>query len=204
MMPGPWGCKTPTVKTKVSQVPIPMVAEPKTDETKSIVSVDAIVKAAVQKLSPANDAKQQDVVVDVSLAKSTYKGAPIDSEVEKQLRSKERAVPDGTPVVTVYFDFNSSVLSGKASTELLIAFNAIKGKKIEVHGFTDSTGSYEYNQWLAQRRADRVMEYLSKASGGSEAFGHGLCCYTGSNETLDGRASNRRVDVYVIEKNVGK
>lgn len=202
-MPGPWGCKTPTVKTKVSQVAIPMVAEPDAVETKSNVSVDAIVKAAVQKLTPSAQSKSHESV-DVSLAKSTFKGAPIDSSVEKELRSKERPVPAGKPVATVFFDFNSSVLNGKASTELLIAFNAIKGKQIEVHGFTDSTGSYEYNQWLAQRRADRVMEYLSKASGTSEAFGHGLCCYTGSNETLDGRASNRRVDVYVIEKNVGK
>lgn len=192
-MPGPWGCQKPTAKTKI-EVEIPMAAS-----AAKGISINAIVQNTVSSVADKN-AISSEKVSQAKLSKTTYQGQALDQETEKSLRNKEKSLPEGKPFVTVYFDFNSSILNGKASTELLIAFNALKGKTIEVHGFTDSTGSYEYNAWLAQRRADRVAEYLAKATEQSSAFGHGLCCYTSSNETLDGRAENRRVDVYVIEK----
>jgi outer membrane protein OmpA-like peptidoglycan-associated protein len=202
VMPGPWGCAIPTEKTPVTSVAVPMRADSVVDEKSSnTASLNQIVQAAVQNIqsSKPESAGKTSGDVSVSLAKSTYNGQPISKAVEEKLRTQEAAIPAGAPVVTVYFDFNSSILSGKASTELLSALDKLKGKNLSVHGFTDWTGTYEYNSWLAQRRADRVSEYVSKFAGSSAAFGHGLCCYTGSNETLDGRASNRRVDIYVIE-----
>lgn len=201
-MPGPWGCAVPTEKTPITSVAVPMRADSLVDEKSSTTgSLNQVVQSAVQSIQsnkPESEKNQSDDV-SVSLAKSTYNGQPISKSVEEKLRSKEAAIPEGKPVVTVYFDFNSSILTGKASTELLSALDKLKGKTLSIHGFTDWTGTYEYNAWLAQRRADRVSEYVSKVAGSSAAFGHGLCCYTGSNETLDGRAINRRVDIYVIE-----
>lgn len=204
-MAGPWGCAVPTEKTPITSVAVPMSADQAVDEKSSNSgSLNQVVQAAVQSIQSSkteNQSNQSDDV-SVSLAKSTYNGQPISKSVEEELRNKEAAIPEGKPVITVYFDFNSSILNGKASTELLSALDKLKGKNLSIHGFTDWVGTYEYNAWLAQRRADRVSEYVSKAAASSAAFGHGLCCYTGSNETLDGRAINRRVDIYVIE-NVG-
>ncbi|WP_432471899.1 OmpA family protein [Amphritea sp. HPY] len=71
---------------------------------------------------------------------------------------------------------------------------------ISVDGFTDSTGSFEYNQNLSERRAASVSQYF--ASGGVAALrlqsrGYGERYPVASNDTSSGRAQNRRVEVNI-------
>ncbi len=71
---------------------------------------------------------------------------------------------------------------------------------VNVDGFTDSTGSFEYNQTLSERRAASVSQYL--ASGGVNALrlqsrGYGERYPVASNDTASGRALNRRVEVNI-------
>lgn len=71
---------------------------------------------------------------------------------------------------------------------------------INVDGFTDSTGSFEHNQNLSERRAASVSQYL--ASGGVAALrlqsrGYGERYPVASNDTSSGRAMNRRVEVNI-------
>ena len=72
---------------------------------------------------------------------------------------------------------------------------------IDVLGHTDSTGSDEYNQALSQRRAQSVSDYLS-ARGVALARigirGYGESQPIASNDTDDGRAENRRVEIKVV------
>lgn len=68
-------------------------------------------------------------------------------------------------------------------------------------GHTDSTGSAEYNMGLSKRRAQAVADYL--VSTGVDAnklrvIGRGKNDPIASNETEEGRAQNRRVDIVVI------
>jgi outer membrane protein OmpA-like peptidoglycan-associated protein len=81
---------------------------------------------------------------------------------------------------------------------------------IEVAGHTDSSGSDQYNQQLSEKRANAVAQYLS-AQGVPAArmvtVGAGESHPVASNDTPDGRAQNRRVEITIVpvtEDNVSK
>ena len=71
---------------------------------------------------------------------------------------------------------------------------------IQVIGHTDSTGSAAYNQDLSERRARSVAGILS-AGGVSQnrlsTAGRGASQPVASNETVAGRAQNRRVQILI-------
>lgn len=72
---------------------------------------------------------------------------------------------------------------------------------IEVAGHTDSTGSDSYNQGLSQRRADNVRAYLSSHGvPGTRVvtIGAGEGHPVASNDTEEGRAQNRRVEITIV------
>ncbi len=72
---------------------------------------------------------------------------------------------------------------------------------IEAAGHTDSTGTHEYNQSLSERRADSVRRYL-RAQGIPDlriiALGYGETRPIANNDTVSGRAQNRRVELTLI------
>ncbi len=73
---------------------------------------------------------------------------------------------------------------------------------ITVEGHTDSFGSDESNLELSQRRADAVRAYLlanmELAPYRISAMGYGETRPISSNETAEGRARNRRIDLVVL------
>jgi outer membrane protein OmpA-like peptidoglycan-associated protein len=72
---------------------------------------------------------------------------------------------------------------------------------IEVSGFTDSTGSDQYNQELSERRAGSVGSYFSSqgvASGRVWTKGFGERYPVANNDTPAGRERNRRVELKLI------
>jgi outer membrane protein OmpA-like peptidoglycan-associated protein len=75
-----------------------------------------------------------------------------------------------------------------------------KDTAIEVEGHTDSTGSLRYNMGLSEKRAKAVADYLA-AQGISRsrlvAFGRGPMNPIASNDTAEGRAQNRRVEIRI-------
>jgi outer membrane protein OmpA-like peptidoglycan-associated protein len=75
--------------------------------------------------------------------------------------------------------------------------------QIRIEGHTDSTGNANANQLLSQKRADSVREALI-ASGvdGSRisAVGFGSDHPVASDDTAEGRAKNRRVEVILVGK----
>jgi OOP family OmpA-OmpF porin len=77
---------------------------------------------------------------------------------------------------------------------------------IEVQGHTSNTGSAEHNLGLSERRAQAVKAYLiehSNLKGQSEenltAHGYGLTQPIDTNDTPEGRANNRRVELKVMK-----
>lgn len=72
---------------------------------------------------------------------------------------------------------------------------------IDVYGHTDSTGSDVFNQRLSEQRAATVMNYLISrgvpaARLRSQGFGESMP--VASNDTTDGRARNRRVEIKIV------
>src|SRR5690606_33528543 len=72
--------------------------------------------------------------------------------------------------------------------------------RIEVAGYTDSTGSDAYNQALSQRRAEAVRRYLLERGVSNElgARGYGERDPIDDNSTDEGRAQNRRVVLRIL------
>ncbi len=71
------------------------------------------------------------------------------------------------------------------------------GTTIEIAGYTDNTGNAEANLALSQRRADAVRAALTEAGVSGEtlvAKGYGDADPVASNDTLDGRFRNRRIE----------
>lgn len=76
-----------------------------------------------------------------------------------------------------------------------------KDTAVEIKGYTDSTGSFEYNQQLSERRAQSVARQLLNqgiAAGRVRTYGYGPRYPVASNDTESGRAQNRRVEVDLI------
>ncbi len=98
------------------------------------------------------------------------------------------------------FAFDSAALSNKAQASLDKLAVALKdsGKKAEVKGYTDNTGSAAYNLDLSQRRAQAVASYLEGkgvAAKNLTVKGYGATDFVATNDTAEGRAQNRRVDI---------
>jgi len=70
---------------------------------------------------------------------------------------------------------------------------------LHVVGHTDSTGAFDHNMTLSKARADAVMNALVSAHGVAasrlQASGVGPLAPVASNDTEDGRAKNRRVEL---------
>lgn len=84
-------------------------------------------------------------------------------------------------------------------TELLNQERA--SAQVEVAGHTDSVGDESYNQQLSEQRAQAVKDYLVKGGVGADrvsVVGYGESQPRGSNDTIEGRRLNRRVEIRVI------
>ncbi|MDQ3288196.1 MAG: OmpA family protein [Pseudomonadota bacterium] len=93
--------------------------------------------------------------------------------------------------------------SAQASVHALATFlKAGPVGTIVVEGHTDSQGSAEANLALSQRRADAVRTALAAAgidASGVRAVGFGHTRPVADNETAEGRARNRRVEIIVAK-----
>ena len=71
---------------------------------------------------------------------------------------------------------------------------------VEVQGFTDSTGSWEHNLTLSEQRASSVSAYLQQRGILQQRLvttGKGPSSPVASNDTPEGRAQNRRVEIRI-------
>ncbi len=102
------------------------------------------------------------------------------------------------------FPSNSSYLTDKAKVELTKLSSILKQektKKIRVDGYTDATGTEQYNVWLSDKRAASVKKFLEEAGvAGSRITtkGFGPSNPVGNNKTPEGRQQNRRVEVVIL------
>jgi outer membrane protein OmpA-like peptidoglycan-associated protein len=131
---------------------------------------------------------------------------------------KANALCPGKPVVKiekvidrmtlrVNFDFNKSDIRESEVAELQKAVRFIRkypGAKVRLEGHTDSIDSEEYNQALSERRAEAVKNYLVKEEAAEKSkistVGYGESRPVASNDTEEGRAQNRRVEVLILSE----
>jgi outer membrane protein OmpA-like peptidoglycan-associated protein len=115
-------------------------------------------------------------------------------------------IPAGTEIAELqgaHFAFDSDALTAAGEANLDTAVTTLRDHpdiKVVCEGHTDSVGSESYNEQLGQRRADSVRDYLvaqgiDASRVRSTSFGESQP--QASNDTAEGRAENRRVEVVV-------
>lgn len=139
-------------------------------------------------------------------------GAIIGNKMDKQARKITEALPganvervgEGIRLVlkedAVRFDVNKSTLTQQAKTnldKLVPVFKEYSETNIDIFGYTDSSGKPDYNLTLSKNRAEAVKAYLiSKGLVGErlKTTGLGIADPIASNETVEGKSQNRRVE----------
>jgi len=108
----------------------------------------------------------------------------------------------GKPL-TVYFQTNQSSLNLTAQQrkdmgDLIYYLEQVPTAKLDIGGHTDNVGSANGNKSLSGKRAKFVKDYLARnglSSRQMNSQGFGLTKPIQTNDTEDGRAKNRRVEV---------
>ncbi len=104
----------------------------------------------------------------------------------------------------ITFDVNQSSIRSNfydVLNSVVLVVKEFDKTNIEVSGFTDSTGSDQYNQELSERRAASVGSYITSqgvASGRVWTRGFGERNPVADNDTAEGRERNRRVELKLI------
>jgi outer membrane protein OmpA-like peptidoglycan-associated protein len=101
------------------------------------------------------------------------------------------------------FDTDQSTINPRARAAVVRLGQVLRKAEIEhvrVYGYTDSTGTDDYNQTLSKGRADAVSSVLVDAGIPPEGIvseGEGKQHPVADNTTPEGRAQNRRVAIVV-------
>jgi len=109
----------------------------------------------------------------------------------------------------VLFDTGKYTL--KQGTQISLAkvagiLQAYPSLKVQVEGYTDSTGSPTFNQTLSENRAGAVRNFLVQQGVPQDNItskGYGATGFVADNKTAAGRAQNRRVNMVVSGQAIG-
>ena len=145
-------------------------------------------------------------------------GAIIGNRMDKKAEelaaleaAKVESITDvnGLPGLKITFDsgllfgFNSTTLSDASKEELKLFAEKITADmipEITIWGHTDNVGTEEANLKVSTKRAEAVAAYLKKcgmSKNHMNAQGMSFSMPVASNDTEEGRAQNRRVEIYI-------
>lgn len=152
--------------------------------------------------------KKGDFKTAAMISRGTKQGFAEQTAATEALRSRVADIDNynvkGT--TNVYFDTGKHALTPQSQNELCAAATqaqSMDNALLLVVGYTDSTGDYEFNQELSEKRATRVVNYLQQACGWKP---YRMLTPTGmaeadplaDNTTEAGKAQNRRVAVNIL------
>ncbi len=147
-------------------------------------------------------------------------GALIGNKMDKQQKELEAQLAEAAKVEEVtdvnglqaikvtfeggiLFPTNGTTLSNSAKTNLTkfaVSLNENPDTDVQVYGYTDNTGSMTANEKVSTGRAESVRTYLINSGVSTTritAKGLPMDYYIADNSTAEGRAQNRRVEVYI-------
>jgi OOP family OmpA-OmpF porin len=197
------------------------------DDPAGKVTLEQIVKAGGCGISTTADrlapsANMAGFVEGIFLAKPAPKPMakpmvkPMDSDGDGVTDDKDQCpnTPKGATVdargcwtyaAVVLFGFDSADIKSDAHPMLDEAVKILKKNpaiKVEVDGHTDNVGPAAYNVKLSERRANSILKYFVDNGVEAERLtvkGFGLTKPAASNDTKEGRAKNRRVELTPVQ-----
>lgn len=122
--------------------------------------------------------------------------------VDAEAIGKEIDATGHMAIYGVLFDTDSAKIKLKSAPVLVEIAKLLQSRpslNILVVGHTDTQGAFEYNMNLSSQRANSVARYLTEKhnidQGRMRAAGVGFLAPVATNDTPDGRAKNRRVEL---------
>jgi outer membrane protein OmpA-like peptidoglycan-associated protein len=128
------------------------------------------------------------------------------SEVRRDVKLKQVKAGSEITLNNIFFKIGSVALAETSINEL----NRLKklmetypNLKVELAGHCDNIGSEAYNMVLSQKRADTVKDFFVKQNFNPDRFvakGYGFSRPKATNETPEGRALNRRIEMLILSR----
>jgi outer membrane protein OmpA-like peptidoglycan-associated protein len=183
------------------------IQQTRTDLTANINGVDEKAQSGISAAKEQAMTAQNSAQSAMNKANDASTLANQDSEEIRNLRQQVSNLDDYKQVadLTVPFAFNKYTLTPKDRDDLdSMVASASKNKRyfIAVEGFTDRTGSRQYNEALSRKRADAVTEYLVAKHDipiyRIHMIGLGEEKPVDDGHTRAARAKNRRVEIKVF------
>lgn len=164
------------------------------------------------------DAKGAAIGAAVGTAVGAGTGALIGKKMDKkaeELAALENAqvekITDKNGLQAIKVTFNSGILfplngtqlsaeSKKELSEFATKMSDLADTDISIYGHTDNTGTAEVNERISRQRAESVQAYLTTcgiASSRLTSQGLSFTDPVADNATAEGRAQNRRVEIYI-------
>ena len=132
---------------------------------------------------------QQDAKLRAQLRGTGVSVTKVGNQITLNMPGNVTFATDSSDISADFYDVLNSVA---------LVLNEFDKTYVDVIGHTDSTGSLEHNQGLSERRATSVARYLKSQKVLSERIltrGMGPNSPVASNDTAEGRALNRRVEI---------
>lgn len=205
---GKSGCN----KTEMTNVTDSLSANVDSAGTAIDSAADAVVSSVAGKLNEAGDFVKD---LGAKISKKLPDGTELsiaENSVENSLISfiedKNKPV-DKTTWFTfdrLYFETGKSTLKAESQEQLkniAAILKAYPNVQLKMGGYTDNTGDAAVNQKISNERANTAMQALIKLGVDAKrlsAEGYGQDHPIASNDTPEGRAQNRRIDVRVTQK----
>ncbi len=135
--------------------------------------------------------------------------AELEAELAKQAQIEKTTDANGLQAIKVTFNSgilfptNGTTLNANAKTDLSKFASSLinnPNTNVQIYGYTDDTGSLAVNERVSTGRADAVRNYLLNSgvqANRLSAQGLPMQDYVASNSTPEGRAQNRRVEIYI-------
>lgn len=152
--------------------------------------------------------QNKDIKTASMIRSGTAQGFAEQTQATQELRGRMGDIDQYNIKSTTHvnFDTGKAVLSAQAKNDLCAAASqadGIKNALLLVVGYTDSTGSVDFNQRLSEKRAGNVVNHLQQACGWKP---YRMLTPTGmaeadplaSNDTFEGKSQNRRVAVNIL------
>jgi outer membrane protein OmpA-like peptidoglycan-associated protein len=131
------------------------------------------------------------------------------NQLNQVLQTRDSAKGLIVSMPDVLFDTSSANLKGPARERLAKVAGILQAYpdiQVEIDGYTDSTGSEQFNQQLSEQRASSVQAYLVQQGVPSSSIavhGFGESDPIASNDSAQGRQQNRRVELVVSGQSIG-